>query len=91
MFGIVVGEFCQGEEAGPVGLLVVHIHPHVLLHHRIHPLRLAIRPGMEGRRVVGLHPQEILQPPPEVRSENRVPITHECVRYSMDTHYVLDK
>ena len=30
-FGIVVAEFCQGEEAGPVGLLIVAVDSKVLL------------------------------------------------------------
>ena len=33
MFGVVVAEFCQGKEAGLVGLLVVAVHSQVLLQH----------------------------------------------------------
>ena len=47
MFGVVVTEFCQRKETGPVGLLVVAVHSQVLLQHRIQPLRLAIRLRVE--------------------------------------------
>ena len=43
MLRVVVGEFCQREEAGPVGRLIVAVHAEVLLQHRIQPLRLPIR------------------------------------------------
>ena len=46
--GVVVGKLGHGQEAGPVGLLVVAIHAKILLQHRVQPLRLAIRLGMEG-------------------------------------------
>ena len=51
---VVVGELCHGEKAGPVGLLEVAVRPQVLLQHRVHPLRLAIRLGVEGGRAVGV-------------------------------------
>ena len=53
MLGVVVRELRHGEEAGPVGLLEVAVHPRVLLQHRIHPLRQAIRLGVEGGGAVG--------------------------------------
>ena len=59
MLRVVVGEFCEREEAGPVGLLVVAKHAQVLLQHRIEPLRLPIRVRVERRRPVGLNPIEI--------------------------------
>ena len=65
MFGIVVGEFCQGEEAGPVGLPIVHVHPSP------NSSAPSSHPSGDGRQK---SPQEILQPPPEVRSENGVPM-----------------
>ena len=63
MLGIVVREFCLGEEAGPVGLLVVAEHAKVLLQHRVQPLRLPIRLRVERRRPVGLNPTELKEPP----------------------------
>ena len=42
MLGVVVGEFCQWEEAGPVGLLVVCIDAEVLFQHGLQPLRLPV-------------------------------------------------
>ena len=48
MFRVFVAELGHGKEAGLVGLLVVAVHPQVLLQHRIQPLRLAIRPRVEG-------------------------------------------
>ena len=71
MLRIVIAEFCHGEEAGPVGLLVVAIDAQVLFQHRIEPLRLAIRLGMERRGPVGADPTQLQQPTPEVRSETR--------------------
>ena len=58
MLGIVVGEFCQGEETGLVGLLVVAVHAQILLHHRVEPLHPAIRPRVERRGEVGANPTE---------------------------------
>ena len=48
MLGVVIAEFRQGQNVGPIALLVVTLDPQVLLQHRIHPLRLPIRLGMEG-------------------------------------------
>ena len=53
MFGVVVAEFCQWEEAGPVGLLVVYIDAEVLFQHRVQPLRLPVRLGVECRGAIG--------------------------------------
>ena len=59
MSGIVVGEFRQREEAGPVGLLKVAVDPKVLFEYRIAALRLAICLGMESRRSVAVDSQEM--------------------------------
>ena len=53
MFGVVVGKFRHGEEAGLVGLLVVVVDSQVLLEDRVEPFCLAICLGMEGGRPVG--------------------------------------
>ena len=53
MFGVVVGEFCQWQKVGPVGLLVVCIDAEVLFQHRVQPLRLPVRMGVECRGAVG--------------------------------------
>ena len=76
MARVVVGEFCQREEAGLVGLLVVSIDPQVMLQHRIQPLRLPVRLGVESRRAVGRNATQLQQPPPKVGGEHRVPIAH---------------
>ena len=47
MFGVVVAELGQWEEAGPVGLLKVAVDPKILLQDRIEALRLAVRLWME--------------------------------------------
>ena len=75
MLGVFIGKLGQRKEAGPVGLLVVTIHPQVLLQHRIQPLRLAIRLGVEGGRAVGMNAQKFQKTAPEVRSEHRIPVT----------------
>ena len=56
MLGVVIAEFRQGQNVCPVALLIVTVDPQVLLQHRVQPLRLAIRLGMEGRRLVGMDP-----------------------------------
>ena len=66
MLGVVVAEFCQWEEAGPVGLLVVCIDAEVLFQHGVQPLRLPIRLGMKRRGAVGPNTAQLQQPPPEV-------------------------
>ena len=48
MFGIIVAELGQWEEAGPVGLLVV-VDSKILLQGRIEALRVAVRLRMKGR------------------------------------------
>ena len=58
MLGVVIGKLGQRGKAGLVCLLVVTIHPQVLLQHRIQPLRLAIRLGVEGGRAVGTNAQK---------------------------------
>ena len=47
MFGIVVAEFGQWEEGGPVGLLIVAVDTKVLLLNKIETLRLAVRLRMK--------------------------------------------
>ena len=63
MFGVVVAEFCQWEKAGLVGLLVVCIDAEVLFQHRIQPLRLPVRLGVECRGAVGPNATELQHPP----------------------------
>ena len=74
MARVVVGKFCEREEAGPVGLLVVSIDSQVLLQHRIQPLRLPVRLGMESRRAVGLKSTQLQQPSPEMGCEHWIAI-----------------
>ena len=52
MFGIVAVEFCQWEEAGTVGLLVVCIDAEVLFQHRVQALRLPLCLEVECRGAV---------------------------------------
>ena len=61
VLGVVIGELCHGKEAGLVSLLVVTIHAQVLLQHRVKPLFLAVRLGMECRGAVGANSQEFQQ------------------------------
>ena len=49
MFGIIVDELGQWEEASPVGLLIVAVDSKILLQDRIEALRLAVRLWMKGR------------------------------------------
>ena len=47
LWGVIVHKLCQGEEVGPIVLLVVDVHPEVLFEDLIGALRLAV-----GFRVV---------------------------------------
>ena len=49
VFGIIVAELGQWEEAGLVGLLIVAVDSKILLQDRIEALRLAVRLWMKGR------------------------------------------
>ena len=71
MFRVVVAEFCQGKEVGPVGLLVVAIQSQVLLQHRVEPLRLAIRLRVERGRPIGPNATELQETMLEVGREDR--------------------
>src|SRR6266481_6843769 len=53
--GVVVCELCEGQEAGPVVLLVVAVHPEVLLKGLISALSLPITFQMIARCEVQLH------------------------------------
>ena len=66
MFGVVIAKFCQREEAGPVGLLVVAVHSQVLLQYRIETLRLPIRLRVEGGRPTGPNATELHMTLPKV-------------------------
>ena len=77
MFRIVVGEFCHGEEAGLVFLLIVVVDSEVLFEDGVQPLRLAICLGMEGGRPVGSDSQEFDESSPKVGSEDRVSVANE--------------
>ena len=91
MRGVVMGEFGHGKKASPVGLLEVAVHAQVLFQHRIHPLRLAIRLGMEGRRAIGQNPQQLQQPPPKMRCENWIPITDDGFRHVVNPDHMLNE
>ena len=91
MSGVVIGELGQRKKAGPVGLLVVTIHPQVLLQHRIQPLRLAIRLGVEGGRAVGTNSQKFQETALEVRSEHRIPVTDQGIWQSVGPDNMLDE
>ena len=49
VFRIIVAEFSQWEEAGPVGLLIVAVDSKILLQDRIEALRLVVRLRMKSR------------------------------------------
>ena len=66
MLRVVVGEFSQREEAGPVGLLVVAVHAKVLFQHRVKPLSLPIHLRVKCRRPVGPNPTELQETRPEM-------------------------
>ena len=89
MFGVVVAEFCQWEEAGPVGLLVVCIDAEVLFQHGVQPLRLPIRLGVESRVAVVPNATQLQQPPLELGGEHRVAIAHQRVRETVSPNHVL--
>ena len=89
MLGVVVAEFCQWEKAGPVGLLVVCIDAEVLFQHRILPLRLHVRLGVECRGAVGPNAAQLQQPPPKMRREHRIPVAHQRVRKAVRANHVL--
>ena len=49
VFGIIVAELSQWEEAGPAGLLIVAVDSKALLQDRIEALRLAVRLRVKSR------------------------------------------
>ena len=89
MFGVVVAEFCQWEEAGPVGLLVVCIDAEVLFQHRIQPLRLPVRLGVECRGAVGPNAAQLQQPPPKMRREHMIPVANQRIRKAVRVNHVV--
>ena len=91
MLRVVLGELCHGEQAGPVGLLEVAVHPQILLQHRVHPLRLAIRLGVEGGRAVGTNPQEFQKSAPKVLCEHRIAITDQRIWQAMKPDDLVDE
>ena len=91
MLRVIVGEFCQREEAGPVGLLVVAVHSQVLLQHRVQPLRLPIRLRVESRRPVGPNPTQLQETPPEVRGKHRIPVAHQGFGQAVNPDHVLQE
>src|SRR6266481_2685973 len=64
--GVVVCELCEGQEAGPVVLLVVAVHPEVLLEGLISALSLPITFRMIAGCEVQLHIEGHAQGPEEV-------------------------
>ena len=91
MFGVVVGEFRHGEEAGPVGLLVVALDLQVLLEDGVEPFCLAICLGMEGGRPVGSDSQKFDESSPEVGGEDRVSVADQGFGQAMKPDDVLDE
>ena len=76
MFRVVSTEFCQGKDAGLIGLLVVAVHSQVLFQHRIKTLCLPIRLRVERGGPIGPNPTELQEPPPEVGREDKISITY---------------
>ena len=91
MFGVVVGEFRHGEEAGPVGLLVVAIDSQVLLEDGVEPFCLAICLGVEGGRPVGSDSQKLEEPSPKVGGEDWVSVADQGFWQAMKPDDVLDE
>ena len=90
MLGVVVAEFCQWEEARPVGLLVVCIDAEVLFQHGVQLLRLPVRLRMKRRGAVGPNTAQLQQPPPEVGGEHRIAIAHQGVRKTVSSNHMLE-
>ena len=91
MFGVVVGEFRHGEEAGPVGLLVIAVDSQVLVEDGVEPLCLAICLGMEGGRRVGSDSQKFDESSPELGGEDRVFVAVQGFWQAMNPDDVLDE
>ena len=91
MSGVVVAEFRQGEEAGPVGLLIVAVDAEVLFQDRIEPLRLAIRLGMESGGPICVDSQKDKKSAPEVGCEDRIAIADDVRWEAMNADDVLDE
>ena len=91
MLGVVVAEFCQWEEASPVGLLVVCIDAEVLFRHGVQPLRLPVRLGMKRRGAVGPDTTQLQQPPPEMGGEHRIAIAYQSVRKTVSSNHMLEE
>ena len=90
MFGVIIREFRHGEEAGPVGLLVVAVDSQVLLEDGVEPLCLAICLGMEGGRPVGTDSQKLDESSPEVGGEDWVSLADHSFGQAMKPDDVLD-
>ena len=91
MFGVVVGEFRHGEEAGRVGLPVVAVDSQELLEDGVEPFCLAIRLGMEGGRLVGSDSQKLEEPSPELGGEDWVFVADQGFWQAMNFDDVLDE
>ena len=91
MLGVVVAEFCQWEEAGPVGLVVVRIDAEVLFQHGVQPLRLPVRLGMKSRGAVGPNIAQLQQPPLEMGGKHRIAIAHQSVRKTVSSNHMLEE
>ena len=91
MFGVVVGEFRHGEEAGPVGLLVIAVDSQVLLEDGVEPFCLAICLGMEGGRSVGSDSQKFEESSPKVGGEDRVSVADQGFWQAMKPDDVLNE
>ena len=89
VFGIVVAELRQREEAGPVGLLVVTVDPKILLQDGIEALCLAVRLRMEGGGPVGVDAQKFQKTFPKVGSEDGIAIADEAGRKAVESDDVL--
>ena len=91
MFGVVVGKFRHGEEAGLVGLLVVAVDSQALLEDGVEPFCSAICLGMEGGRLVGSDSQKFEESSLEVGGEDRVSVADQGFGQAMKPDDVLDE
>ena len=91
MLGIIIREFRRGEEASPVGLLVVAVDSQVLLEDGVEPFCLAICLGMESGRPVGTDSQKLDESSPEVGVEDRVSVADHSFGQAMKPDDVLDE
>jgi hypothetical protein len=81
---IVICEFCEGEQLGPVGLLVVAVHVQILLQCLIDTLGLSVSFWVITGRKAQLHVKSHAKRAGEMGDEFRAVVTSNMTRNAVD-------